>query len=38
LAGANTQTPQLTGVGAFGNLDQGGRPDLKDLPKPNDHH
>jgi hypothetical protein len=32
-AGANTQTPQNTGVGAFSNLDQGGKPDLN-LPKP----
>jgi hypothetical protein len=37
FAGAGTETRQVAGVGAFGNLDQGGKPDLKDLPKPDDH-
>jgi hypothetical protein len=33
LAGANTQTQQNTGVGAFSNLDESGKPHLN-LPKP----
>jgi hypothetical protein len=38
LAGAGSQTPQVTGVGAaFGNPDHGSKPDLKDLVKPDDH-